>query len=345
MLRYWILMGLCLLAPSASYAALPFAVGKVAFREVDQTYAAEGTVEAVKQATVSAQIAGRIVELKFDVGDYVQKGAVIARIDASVVGQQLAGSRAQVEQARAMLDNARAQYERSKQLFAQKFISQAALDKATAEYRSAQAQASASLAGAGEAAANRQFATIVAPFSGVVSARLIELGEMAQPGKPLLTGFDPADLRVEVSVPQYKLPAVRQMSRASIEIPSLHKWVKAAAFTILPAADTKTHATRVRLDLPSDLRDVYPGMFARAHFAVGSAKKLLVPAAAVLRRSELTAVYAVGADERVYLRQVRLGEPAGDAEIEVLAGLMPGESVALDPIKAGIYIQSLKAKN
>ncbi len=344
MLRSWFITLLLTFSPLSAFAALPFAVGDVVFRDVDQTYAAEGQVEAVKQATVSAQIAGRIIELKFDVGDFVQKGAVIARIDPSVVGQQLAGSRAQVESARAVLDNARAQYERSKQLFAQKFISQAALDKATADFRAAQAQASASMAGAGEAAATRQFATIVAPFSGVVSERHIELGEMAQPGKPLLTGFDPADLRVEVSVPQYKLPAVRELSRATIEIPSLHKWVKAAQVTILPAADVKTHATRVRLDLPQDLREVYPGMFARAHFAVGRAKKLLVPASAVLRRSELTAVYTVDTDNRVQLRQVRLGEAAGEGQMEVLAGLTPGERVALDPIKAGIYLQTHREK-
>jgi len=341
-LRYLVLLSLIL--PKLAFAALPFAVGSVEFRDVDQTYAAEGLVEAVKQATVSAQIAGRIVELKFDVGDYVQKGQVIARIDASVVGQQLAGSRAQVDQARAVLENARAQYERTKQLYAQKFISQAALDKAGSEYKAAQAQASASLAGAGEAAANRQFATIVAPFSGVVSARLIELGEMAQPGKPLFTGFDPKDLRVEVTVPQYKLPAVREQSRATIEIPSLNKWVKAAQITIVPTADVKTHASRVRIDLPEDLRDVYPGMFARAHFAVSRARKLLVPAAAVLRRSELTAVYVVDAKDKVQLRQVRLGEPAGEAQIEVLAGLTPGERVALDPVKAGIYLKTVKAK-
>ncbi len=338
--RFLVLLGL--LAPRLALAALPFPIGNVEFRDVDQTYAVEGLVEAVKQATVSSQIAGRIIELKFDVGDYVQKGAVIARIDESVVGQQVAGSRAQVDQARALLDNARAQYERAKQLFAQKFISQAALDKSTAEYKAAQAQASASLAGAGEAAATRRFATIVAPFSGVVSARHIELGEMAQPGKPLLTGFDPKDLRVEVSVPEYKLPAVREQARAMVEIPSINKWVKATQVTVLPAADVKTHVSRVRLALPEDVRDVYPGMFARAHFAVGRAKKLLVPAAAVLRRSELTAVYVVGAQDQVQLRQVRLGEPVGEGQIEVLAGVMPGEKVALDPVRAGIYLKQGK---
>lgn len=340
MLRILFVLFLCL--PTLALASLPFPVGKVEFLEVDQTYAAEGLVEAVKQATVSAEISGRIIELKFDVGDFVQKGMVIARIDESVVGPQLASSQAQVAQARALLENARAQNERAKQLFAQKFISQAAMDKANSEFKAAQAQAQASSAGAGQAAATRKFATIVAPFSGVVSTRHIELGEMAQPGKPLLTGFDPKDLRVEVSVPQYKVPQVRALSRASIEIPSLKKWVKAAQITIQPSADIKTHASRVRLDLPEGLRDVYPGMFARAHFAVGRAAKLLVPAAAVLRRSELTAVYVVGAKDQIQLRQVRLGEAAGEGQIEVLAGLVQGESVALDPVKAGIYLRQAK---
>jgi RND family efflux transporter MFP subunit len=155
----------------AAHAALPFAIAQVDYREVDQTYATEAVVEAVHQSTVSAQIAGRIVAINFDVGDYVKQGQVIVRIDESEVGQALAGSRAQVAQAQAMLSNARANYQRTQRLFEQKFISQAALDKAQAEYKSAQAQAQAMLAGAGQAAATKSYATIVAPFSGVVAAR------------------------------------------------------------------------------------------------------------------------------------------------------------------------------
>ncbi len=335
---------LAVLVPPLAFAGLPFDVAPVEFKEVDQTYAAEGLVEAVNQSTVSAQIAGRIVELRFDVGDFVKKGEVIARIDESVVGQQVAGSEAQVAQARALLENAKADYERAKRLLEQKFISQAAFDKAAAQYRATQAQAAAAMAGAGEASATRRFATIVAPYSGIVAARHVELGEMAMPGKPLFTGFDPKDLRVEVAVPQYKLPAVRQYQRATVELPSLNRWIPAPGMTILPLADAKTHTTRVRVRLPSDLRDVYPGMFARAHFAVGRATKLLVPAAAVLRRSELTAVYVVDAENRVHLRQVRVGEPAGEGQLEVLAGLSPGERVALDPVKAGIYLKSGQQK-
>ncbi|MCL6555898.1 MAG: efflux RND transporter periplasmic adaptor subunit [Burkholderiales bacterium] len=328
----------------AALAALPFPVGQVEFREVDETYAAEGLVEAVRQSTVSAQITGRIVELNFDVGDYVRQGQVIARIDESVVGAQAAGSEAQVAQARALLENAKANYERAQRLFEQKFISQAALDKALADYKAAQAQATAALAGAGAAGATRRFATLVAPYSGVVSARHVELGEMALPGKPIMTGFDPKDLRVEVSIPEYKVGSVRAFSRAIVEIPAIRKWVKAKEVIILPVADARTHTTRVRLLLPPDSREIYPGMFARAHFTVGRAKKLLLPTQAVLRRSELAAVYVVGEQDRLSLRQVRLGEPVGEGAVEVLAGVMPGERVALDPIGAGIYLKSQAAK-
>jgi RND family efflux transporter MFP subunit len=337
MIKFALFAQLLGLVPLAQ-AAVPFTTAPVAYREVDQTYDAEALVEAVNQSTVAAQIAGRIVQINFDVGDYVKQGQVIMRIDASQVSQALAGSKAQVAQAQAGLQNARATYERTRQLFAQKFVSQAALDKALAEYRAAQAQAQASLAGAGAAATTQSFATIVAPYSGIVAARHVELGEMAAPGKPLMTGFDPKDLRVVADIPQYRLAEVRAATRTMVEIPSLNKWVQATGITVLPAADVKTHTTRVRIDLPQNMRDVIPGIYARAHFAVGKTKKLLVPAAAVVRRSEVTAVYVVD-KEVVHFRQIRLGEPAGQNEVEVLAGLMPGEVVALEPAKAGIYLK------
>lgn len=338
MLKFvWILLGI-FLAPLAQ-AALPFATATVEYREVDQTYAAEALVEAVKQSTVAAQISGRIVEIHFDVGDTVQKGQVLVRIDESEARQAVAGSEAGVAQARANLQNARQHYERTRQLLAQKFVSQAALDKAQADYKAAEAQLAAAQASAGQAATTRGFTAVMAPYSGVVAVRHVELGEMASPGKALMTGFDPKDLRVVASIPQYKLAEVRRSARAQVEFPSVNKWVTAKAVTLLPAADVKTHTTRVRLDLPEDIRDVYPGMFARAHFAVGRAKKLLVPVTAVVRRSEVTAVYVIDAKGGVAFRQIRLGEPAGDGMVEVLAGLSAGETVALEPVKAGIYLK------
>jgi multidrug efflux pump subunit AcrA (membrane-fusion protein) len=93
---------------------------------------------------------------------------------------------------------------------------------------------------------------------------------------------------------------------------------------------------RVRLELPDDVRGVYPGMFARAHFATGRATRMVVPREAIVRRSEVTAVYVVPEQGRPQLRQVRLGTAGDERSIEVLAGLKPGERVALDPVGAGI---------
>ncbi len=310
--------------------------GLVELREVDLTYTAEAAVEAVRQSTVAAQIAGRIIELRFDVGDYVKQGEVIARIDERAATQAVAASEAQVIEAQAALANARAQFERSKVLVAQKFLSGAALDKVEADHKAAQARVTALLAGAEQAATERSFATIVAPYSGVVSARHVELGEMATPGKPLMTGFDPSTLRVVANVPQTQIGSIQAGARARIEVPSTNKWLDVKGITLVPAADPRTHTTRVRLDLRRESRDLYPGVFARAHFTIGRATRLLAPREAIIRRSEVTAVYVIDDQGAPHLRQVRLGVIADDRSIEVLAGLKPGERVAIEPIAAGM---------
>jgi RND family efflux transporter MFP subunit len=323
-------------APPA--AALKAAAAEV--REVDLTYSAEAVIEAVRQSTVSSQISGRIVELRFDVGDFVKKGEVIARIDERAATQAVAASEAQVREADAAARNARLNYERSRQLLAQKFISQAALDKAEADSKQAQARLSAMLAGAGQAATERSFATIVAPYSGVVAARHVELGEMAVPGKPLMTGFDPSTLRAVANVPQAQVAAIQASGKARVEVPSLGRWIEVRQLTVVPAADPRTHTTQVRLELPEDARGVYPGVFARAHFTIGRAPRLLVPREAVFQRSEVTGVYVL--DDRgagglpPQMRQIRLGTAGDERAVEVLAGLRPGERVALEPVKAGM---------
>lgn len=323
------LVPLAALADAAALRTAP-----VQLREVDETYAAEGVVEAVKQSTVAAQISGRVVAVNFDVGDRVKKGQVIVRIDPSEVNQAYAASQAQIAQADATLRNAKAQFERTQSLVQQKFMSAAALDKARADYLAAKAQLAVAEAGGGQAAATKAYATVTAPYSGVVSARLVELGEMAVPGKPLMTGFDPSELRVTANMPQRELDAVRKLGRASAEFPALNKRVQATKVTILPAADALTHTTQVRLDLPPGIEGLYPGMFARAYFAVGKVKKLLIPAAAVAKRSEVNGAYVVGDNGEIRFRQLRLGEATQGDEVEVLAGLAPGEKVALDPVAA-----------
>jgi len=329
----WRLVGLFLpLAVSAQ--GLPSA--PVEYRQVDQTYATEAVVEAVRQSTISAQVIGRVVDLRVDIGDRVKAGQVIARIDEREAAQTVATTQAQVAQARANVENARLALNRAKQLLESKFVSQAAVDSADAQFKAAQAQLQAAQATAGQAAVSKGHSTVFAPFSGIVSARHVELGEMAAPGKPLFTAFDPADMRVIAEVPQSQVARIKETGRASVEIPSTGQWLNVKALTILPSADPRTHSTRVRLDLDHDSTGVYPGVYARAHFAIGSARKLVVPAQAVIHRSEVAGVYVIDAKGQPRFRQLRLGEAAGQGFREVLAGVTPGERVALEPVKAGM---------
>jgi len=334
LMKWPALIAIALCIAVEAHAAQDLKTEVIAYREVDQLYSVDAVVEAVKQTTVSAQVSGRIVAINFDVGDRVKRGEVIVRIDEREVADAYAGSQAQIAQAQAALRNAQSIYERTRELFSQKFVSQAALDKALADYKAAQAQLEAAVALGSQAATVKSYATVVAPYSGVVAQRHVELGEMATPGKPLMTGFDPRDLRVSASIPQRELAAAKHSGAARVEFPALAKTVTGGSITFLPAADAQTHTTRVRVNLPQSVVGAYPGMFARVHFSTGRAQKLVIPAAAVVRRSELTAVYVVSDGGAVKLRQIRPGEAVGEAGIEVLAGLSPGDRIALEPAKA-----------
>jgi len=336
---------LALSLPVVSHAQQPLQTYAVRYQTTAVAYATEATVEAVRESTVAAQVAGRVVAVNFDAGDYVKAGTVIVRLAAQELSSAVAGSRAQVAQADATLTNARANYARQQQLFQQKFISQAAMDRASAEFRSAEAASRAARAGAGQSAAISSYTVITAPYSGVVSARHVEMGESVSPGTPLMTGFDPKDMRVVATIPQYKLAVVKAAKHVAVEIPSLNKWIDATGVTMLPTADAATHSVKVRIDLPDTLTSVLPGMFVRAHFSLGSARRLSIPASAVLRRSEVSAVYVIDAQRRINLRQVRLGETDARGQVEVLAGLNPSETIALDPIKAGIALLTRASQN
>ena len=294
---------------------------------VDLTFPAESVVEAVQQTTVGAQIAGRVLEVRADAGQQVNKGDLLMRIDAREASEAARAASAQY-------NVAKLNYERHQQLKAQKFVSQAALDKAKADF-------DAAAANRGAAGASQSHASIFAPMAGIVARRHAETGDMAMPGTPLFTIYQPGSLRVTASVPQYRLAAMRGVTTARVEFPELGKWVDATAVQVLPTADAATHVSQVRVTLPP-LPEATPGMFARVHFVTGRADKLTVPASAVLRRGEVAAVYVQLPDGRLSLRQLRLGEAVGQGEIEVLAGLTTGDKVVTDPVKAAIQIQSGK---
>lgn len=308
---------------TAGAEALPVVTVKP--HPVDLTFPAESLVEAVQQATVGAQVPGRILEVKADAGQRVKKGDLLMRIDAREAGEVARAAQAQYA-------NAKLNYERNKSLQAQKFISQSAVDKSKSDLDAAAANQAA-------AGVNQSYGNIVSPLDGLVARRHAEQGDMATPGLPLFTIYAPGSLRVTASVPQYRLKEMRNVKTARVEFPELGKWVEATAVNLLPTADATTHVSQVRVSLP-DVPEAMPGMFARVHFVVGQAEKLTVPVAAVLRRGEVAAVYVQTADNRLSLRQLRLGDLVGEGEIEVLAGLLAGDKVVTDPVKAGIQLKS-----
>jgi RND family efflux transporter MFP subunit len=315
-------------------AAVPAAPAyEVRLRDVEETYAADAVIEAVRQATVSAQISGTVVQILVDAGDPVKKGQVVARIDTRETDAQVAAGRAGVAQAEALLAQARQNLERTRSLLEKNFVSQSALDKAESDYNAARAAADAARAGQSQADTARTYAELRSPLDGVVTRRLMEPGEVAAPGRGVVAVHDPSALRAVGNLPQYVLPKAAHVSRARIELPQLNRTIDATKVTILPAADARLLSTQIRADLPaSESANVAPGAAAKVLLPVGRARKLVIPAAALIRRGELTAVNVAANDGLVQLRQVRVGASVGDGLIEVLAGLSEGDKVLPAPL-------------
>jgi RND family efflux transporter MFP subunit len=331
-------------AAAIFWALLPVAgaqtlqTAAVAPVEGERAYVAEAVVEAVRQSTIASQVPARIVELRARAGDRVAAGQVLIRLDARAAADQVIASQAQVAAAQAQLESSRRDFERNQRLFGKNYISQAAMDQAEAQYKAAQAQARAMIAQAGVATTQSSFTTLTAPYAGVIAGVSAERGDMASPGVPLLTLYDPTELRVVATVPETYAAQLAAGRPVRIEVAGSDgrpQVVDAAAIVVLPTADPATHTRQVRLALPANAQGLSPGMFARARFplANGGPGRLTIPPTAVVRRPEFNAVYVVAPDGRAQLRQVRLGRE-GAAGVEVLAGLQAGEKIALDPVAA-----------
>lgn len=319
-------------APPADLAAPPLATAPVAAAGAGALRAYDGTVEAVRQTVLAAQVSGTVLALAVRAGDRVQAGQVLVRLDARAAEQTAAAGAAQVRAASAAREAATREFERQKQLFAKNYISRAALDRAEAQYKSADAEAAAQMASAGAARTQSDFYVLRAPYAGVVADVDVVVGDMAMPGRKLLTVYDPAALRVTAPIPQTVAARFAHEPLPQLELPGATGRIAPVHAQLLPTVDPASHTQELRLDLPPGTAGAAPGMFARVWLAAAgdTAANVTVPLQAVLRRAELTAVYVVGADGKPLLRQVRLGRADGD-RVEVLSGVSAGERVALDP--------------
>lgn len=319
--------------PAAHSQAVQLASAAVTGSAQAGLSAYDGVVQALRQTAIAAQVSGAVVALDVKAGDNVKAGQVLLRLDARAAEQTAAAGAAQVRAARAALDAAGREFDRQKQLLEKKYISQAAFDRAEAQYKSAQAEAAAQLANAGAARTQSDFYVIRAPYAGVVSDVPVVLGDMAMPGRPLVTVYDPQAMRISANVPQTVAARLAAGATPMAEVPGAAKGqLTPVRFQLLPAVDAATHTQELRLDLAPGTQGIAPGMFARAWLPLtdGGGARLFVPAQAIVRRAELTAVYVIGEGGKPLLRQVRLGPVSGD-RVEVLSGVSAGERVALDP--------------
>jgi len=330
------------LALAADVAPAPL-VPTVAVRPqaVPTGFELDGVIDAVKQSTVSAQASGRIALLAVKAGDKVRAGQLLATIDDRETQTGVERSQAQVVQADAELRNARANVERTRELQQKGFISHAALDTAETQFKAAQAGRDQASAGARQSALAQGFTHVTAPYDGWVQQTLSQAGDLAVPGKPILTLYAPLPLRAVVQVPASRNALAQSASRIDVQVPaadgSASLWITPSARSVVPVADPVSQTTEWRLELPNvaGTSGWVPGQQVRVRFAGGQAQRVVVPAAAVLRRGELTAVYVAGPQGFV-LKAVRLGADHGAAGVEVLAGLGADDRVALDPVRAGL---------
>lgn len=292
----------------------------------------DGVVEAVRQATLTAQTSGRVAEVRRDVGDRVAEGEVLVRLSAVEQQSGVDVARAQLRAAQAAADEAESDYRRYLELSQGQYVSRSQLEQVRAARDSAVAARDAARAQVASVGQQAAYTVVRAPYPGVVASRDVEPGESVSPGQPLLTVFALEALRIELSVPQSDAAAIRAEPSATVHLTNGHR-IEDGRVTVFPAADTASHSVRVRVDLPALDTTLTPGTTAKVVFpAVAGEGWPRVPASALVHRGEVNAVYVL-ADGRLSLRQLRLGAQH-DGQVDVISGLAAGETIATDPVAA-----------
>jgi len=334
-------LAVAILSLSAQADDLPFGTARAVLAEAPLERLFDGTVEAVNQATMSAQTSGRIAEVFYDVDDYVQAGSPIVRFTDVEQQAALRQAKAALAEAVARSNQAGEEFGRVSGLFESGSASKREYDQALAARDAANARVTAARSAVQTAEQQVEYTLVRAPYAGIVTERHVQVGETVGVGQPLMSGLSLEALRVVVDLPQQVASRVREYRQAYILTDEGR--VEATDFTFFPYAHSASNTFRVRLDLPQGQFSLYPGMFVKVAIVIGQSQRLLVPTSALIRRSEVTGVYVIDDGGDVRMRQVRAGGTFGE-RTEILSGLHDGEIVAEDPVSAGIYLKTRSVK-
>ncbi len=305
---------------------------------IPRVFRLDGMIEAVNQSTISAQTNGQVEAIFYDVDDVVEQGALLVKLKDTEQQAALRRAEADLRAAKAVLDDARSNYRRIKDLHVKKLVAKSDLDNAQASLNTAKAKWDAARAAREQAVEQLAYTRIKAPYTGIVTERHVQVGEVAHPGTPLMSGISLQQLRASVDVPQSLIGAIRKKARARVELPN-GSWIDVDDVTVFPFADPASNTFKVRLSLPQNIEGLFPGMLVKVAFETGVAPVLAVPASAVVYRSEVTAVYVRDEEHKIHFRYIRLGDPLSEEVMTVLSGLQVGDEVFLDPIAAGVALK------
>ena len=285
-----------------------------------------GEVISPNLAQVSAQVPGKVGKIWVEAGAQVKAGDPLVTLSGEEYQARLNQARAGVTQTQAQLTQASANYKRFQYLLKEGAASPQEFEAVQERYKSAQAAVAAAQAQVQEAATLKGYTVIRASEAAVVAGRKVAVGDLAQPGQPLLTLYNPDLLQIEGEVNDSYRDRVQVGEAVKVAVPALDWRGELALAEVFPISQSVSRTFKVRTIMFKE-RKLVPGMFARLSLPLGSAPGLLIPREAVQQIGQLTMVQVV-VDGQTQRRQVKLGQQVGD-KVEVLAGLQPGEKILL----------------
>ena len=276
-----------------------------------------GSVRAKSSATVEAKVSGRVSKMLVDLGQHVVRDQLLAEIDALEV-------KAQYDRAIASRDQTARDFKRYGELLQKQVTSHQEYDAAEGRYRIAEAAVK-------EAETMLGYVQVKAPFDGVITKKIVDVGDFAAPGKPLLQVENPDNLRFEADVPEAIIDHVHTGEAVEIVITSLGSRIQGTVSEISPTADPSSRTFLARIDFPVT-KGLRAGQFGRALFPVGEFVSVSVPATALIQRGQMELLF-INEQGRARLRLVKSGKHYGD-EIEILSGVSKGEQVIREKVQS-----------
>lgn len=315
----------------------------------------DARLEAVNQSTISAQTSGIVESIHVDINDNVKAGQTLVIINDTQQQAQISQAFANLAQSEAQNEDAQILLKRNRSLLNKKTLSQGEFDSSLARAKSTQAAVLAAKSMLKQAKEQLSYTHIKAPYSGIVSARMIQVGELVNPGKPLMTGFAPHPLRAVTDIPEHianKL-SVLAAPQADIKIHAQGHIITAASYTLFPYADSRYSSVRARIDLPNTSADstinshalLIPGSWVNVAVPTGVKNGIYLPKTAIHQQGEVSSIYVQDKKSQSFkLRYVRLGKTLDNNTIEIIAGLSANEKVAVDVLAAIQQLVSAQKK-